>query len=158
MHKQSGNYKKAAEEFTQSLITGKFYDQSIRNSCLENLYDIFTKMEEGDENYLKNKKIVSGWEGPCPPTLEKLCKEINKKCGKDIIFILDYSGSMEFGKRKKYALNAFLDIFEDYLDLSDRIAFIRFNQNVNIVFELNEKGINYKYLKQHIEATYDIIA
>lgn len=75
-----------------------------------------------------------------------------------MVFVLDYSASMEQGKRKKYALNAFLDIFEDYLEQTDRVAFIRFNQNVNIVFELNEKGINYKYLKQHIEATYDIVA
>jgi len=34
---------------------------------------------------------------------------------KDIVFVLDFSESMEGGNRKKHAINAFLKIFDDYL-------------------------------------------
>ncbi len=32
----------------------------------------------------------------------------------------------------------------------DRLAFVRFNRNVHIVFELQEKGSNKLFLRQHI--------
>jgi hypothetical protein len=45
---------------------------------------------------------------------------------------------MEKANRKKNAVKSFIEVFDNYLKDEDRVAFIRFNHNVNIVFELNQ--------------------
>lgn len=57
---------------------------------------------------------------------------------------------MEFGKRKLFAVTKFLEIFDKYILKDDRVAFIRFNTNVNVVFPLQEKGKNEIYLRKNL--------
>ncbi len=53
---------------------------------------------------------------------------------------------MEYGDKKKFALNRIIHIFDKFMESDDRIAFIRFNSNVNVVFDLTEVGKNRKHL------------
>jgi hypothetical protein len=49
---------------------------------------------------------------------------------------MDFSESMITNSRKEYALIAILKVFDDYLQDDDRVGFIKFNKNCDIVFGL----------------------
>lgn len=49
-----------------------------------------------------------------------------------------------------------LKIFDDFVQNNDRVAFLRFNDNIDVIFELNEKGNNTRYLRSYIEGAYKI--
>ena len=50
--------------------------------------------------------------------------------------MLDYSGSMKEGMRINYAIKNLIKIFDEYIANDDRVGFIRFNLNANVVFSL----------------------
>ena len=53
--------------------------------------------------------------------------------------------------RKAYALKAILTVFDTYMKDTDRVGFIRFNKNCDVVFGLSEKGKNRLYLRNCIQ-------
>ncbi|KAM3133505.1 hypothetical protein pb186bvf_014347 [Paramecium bursaria] len=132
-------FKSAAKLFTEALETSKFYDPEIRQNCLQQLLNIF-----------KNNNL---------PTLrieELLSKSMQKK-HKDIVFAMDFSGSME-NIKKDEAIKGILKIFDQYLQDHDRIGFIRFNQSIEVVFELTQKNQNTAYLRNSINKTLQLTA
>ena len=50
--------------------------------------------------------------------------------------MLDQSESMDFLNKKLYAIREILRFYDNYMEISDRIGFMRFNKNVFIDFEL----------------------
>lgn len=70
------------------------------------------------------------------PQIPKLLHKNQKKEGKDIIFALDFSSSMEYHSKKNHSIKALLKIFDNYMKSDDRIGFMTFNENVKVIFEL----------------------
>lgn len=140
--KKCQNFKKACRMFTICLQEGVYYDPTIRRQCLENLKEI-----------LEAQNLLSQ-----APSIKMLINQCNKQNNKDIVFVLDFSDSMNYGRKKETSIDKFLEIFDKYLDKNDRVAFILFNQNVNVTFELNQKGQNESYLRSQIENTVHQIA
>ena len=60
------------------------------------------------------------------------------------------SESMENCDKKIYAVSCFLNLYEKYIEDYDRIAFISFNHNYNVIFELTEKRLNRNRLHKAI--------
>lgn len=63
---------------------------------------------------------------------------------------MDYSGSME-NIKKEFAIQGILQVFDKYLQEEDRLGFVRFNQNIEVVFDLTPKAENTAYLRSAIE-------
>ncbi len=68
---------------------------------------------------------------------------------------MDFSQSMEINSRVKFAINAYLEFFDNYLFEKDRIAMLRFNNMIHIDFELNQKGQNEVFLRRSIQDIID---
>lgn len=130
----TGACKEAATVFTQALEFGKVYDPTIRRRCLEELRAIF----ESQKLY---HRCVN---------LQRLLEnyEINNK---DLVILLDYSGSMAESYRIQHALKNILRVFDRYVKAEDRIGLITFDLNSRVVFNLTEKGANMFQLRQQIE-------
>jgi Mg-chelatase subunit ChlD len=60
---------------------------------------------------------------------------------KDLVFVLDYSGSMG-GDRITAAVESMLSIYDNYVYKSDRCAFIRFASKSEMIFDLQSKNDN----------------
>ena len=67
---------------------------------------------------------------------------------KDIVLTLDYSQSMSEGGRITTAVTNILKIFDNFIKSDDRVAFIRFNMNCDLVFSLMEKSRNTVQLRR----------
>lgn len=104
---------------------GKKFDPRVRKRCLLELKEIF------DEQGLTIRV----------PMIAKMLDTYVKR-NKDLIILLDYSNSMGEGGRINFAINSILKVFDNYLKADDRIGFIRFNMNCEIVFSLVEKKKN----------------
>jgi len=134
-YKKVGKDKLACIMLTKSIETGKIYDPSIRKKCLELLSTILAK-----QNLLKKA-----------PNVTNILARMDDVNHKDIVFLLDYSESMGKGARIQYAIRNFAKIFDKYIQDNDKICFIRFNLNCEIVFELTPKKINTFQLRRQIE-------
>jgi Mg-chelatase subunit ChlD len=66
-----------------------------------------------------------------------MLRKCDEKYNKDVVFLMDFSQSMEINSRVKFAINAYLEFFDNYLFEKDRIAMLRFNNMIHIDFELN---------------------
>lgn len=53
--------------------------------------------------------------------------------------------------KEEYALREILKFFDKYMELEDRVAFIRFNHNCHVIFNLRERGKNHVYLRKSIQ-------
>ena len=84
------------------------------------------------------------------PNLPKMLQSYSPK-NKDIVIVLDYSQSMGENNRIHLAVNSLLKVFDKYVKMNDRIGFIRFNLNCDIVFSLVEKKKNTSQLRKQIE-------
>ncbi|CAK61368.1 unnamed protein product (macronuclear) [Paramecium tetraurelia] len=139
--KRYDSIKKAAFIFTECLETSKFYDPEIRINCLKQLKEIFQS-----QNLLY--KV---------PKIEQLLELNEIKKNNDIVFVIDHSGSME-NIKKELAINGILKIFDNYLQDQDRISYMRFNQNIEVIFDLTSKSENTAYLRSAIERSKNIRA
>jgi len=129
-----GLKQKACLFFTKAIEHGKVYDPNIRQICLRHLEEIFA-----EQNLLERA-----------PNIQKMMYTSSKK-SKDIVLLLDYSQSMGEGKRINFAISNILKLFDKYIQQSDRISFVRYNMNCDIVFSLVEKRKNTKLLRKNIE-------
>ncbi|KRW99895.1 HAD-like domain [Pseudocohnilembus persalinus] len=133
--KYIGRYKKSCEIFADCLILGKKYEPQVRQECLLNIREIITQQGLIQEAPFINKMIE---------------ENDDNNTNKDIVFCIDFSQSME-GQRKNMAVDNFCEIFNEYVEDDDRIGFIRFNHNIDVIFELQQKKHNTEYLYQSIE-------
>jgi len=129
-----GLKQKACLCFTKAIEHGKVYDPSIRQICLRHLEEIFL-----EQNLLEKA-----------PNIQKMMYTSSKK-SKDIVLLLDYSQSMGEGKRINFAISNILKFFDKYIQQNDRISFVRYNLNCDVVFSLVEKRKNTKLLRKNIE-------
>ena len=134
-YKKVGKCKLACAMLTKSIETGKIYDPSIRKKCLELLSSILAR-----QNLLMKA-----------PNVTNILARMDDVTHKDIVFLLDYSESMGKGARIQYAIRNFAKIFDKYIQSEDRICFMRFNLNCEIVFELTPKKINTFQLRLQIQ-------
>ncbi|KRX08864.1 hypothetical protein PPERSA_08968 [Pseudocohnilembus persalinus] len=139
-HKKFGNYKLACQYFKECIEFGSIQAKDIRNKCLLQLQEIFTKQGLIDK----------------APHIPKMIKENQSKPDKDVVFLLDQSESMGKTFRQKYALSTLLNIFDNYIGPQDRLAYVKFNQNVQVIYELNETKRNLTYMRDQIYYTKDI--
>lgn len=83
---------------------------------------------------------------------------LTSKRNMDIVFLLDMSESMDYMSKKLYAIKEILRFFDDYMVPNDKIAFMRFNQNFYVDFELQERGEGLNvYLRNVIQKADDIV-
>lgn len=134
-YKRVGKYKQACIMFTQSIEMGKIYDPHIRKMSLEALSNLLAS-----QNLLQKA-----------PNITKILTRMDSINHKDIIFLLDYSESMGEGARIQYAIKNFVKIYDKYIQDEDKIGFIRFNLNCEIVFALTYKKNNTLQLRMQIE-------
>jgi Mg-chelatase subunit ChlD len=66
---------------------------------------------------------------------------------KDVMFVLDYSGSMAGGRIQR-SIENMLVVFDEHCKDNDHIAFIRFNERVETVFELTRRPLVNRQLIQ----------
>lgn len=55
--------------------------------------------------------------------------------------------------KEQYALREILKFYDRYMENEDRLALIRFNHNVHVVFGLSERGKNHMYLRNTIQSS-----
>lgn len=134
LYQKMGKYKYAGYLFTRSLEQGKYYDPDIRNKALVALNKIFS---------------TQGLSGKAP-NIRKILEEGDEI--NDVIFLLDYSESMD-GPRIKYAIRCILNIFDNFLNVNDRISLIRFNSIIEIIFPFTLISSNSLQLRIHIQTS-----
>lgn len=136
-YRKVGKYRLACIMLTKSIETGKIYDPLIRKKCLELLSTILAR-----QNLLKKA-----------PNVTTILTRLGEVCRNDIVFLLDYSESMGKGARIQYAIRNFAKIFDKYIQDNDRIGFLRFNLNCEVVFALTPKKQNTLQLRFQIESS-----
>ncbi len=132
--KKLKNYRTAATIFTENLEYGVRFDPQVRKQCLLELKEIF-------EFHRMYKEA---------PNIQMLLDSFKRR-NKDIIFLLDYSQSMGEGGRISTAVDNILKVFDNYMKPEDRVGFIRFNMNCDIIFTLAEKKRNTIQLRRQFE-------
>lgn len=130
--KEKGDLRLAAEIFTECVEGNRIYDPNVRCKSLVELKDIFDQ-----------RKIQS-------VELNELLEDFEIE-HKDIVFLLDYSESMGRQGRIQKAKNHILNIFTRFVENEDRVAFITFNKECHIAFNLTAKGQNTEFLRKQVE-------
>lgn len=127
---QKGLLKQACETFIGCMSMYKIFDPETRSKCLERLNEIYSKFG------IDNDIFITAAAG---------CKNQ----AKDVIFVVDYSISMN-GSRIKKTLLGICHIVEVRLKPEDRVAFITFNKTCNIAFNLTPRGAESTVLQEKI--------
>ncbi|EAR86532.1 tetratricopeptide repeat protein (macronuclear) [Tetrahymena thermophila SB210] len=172
--KQIFYYKKSLESFNECLRIGRTYDPAVREQCLKNIKEILEQENLIDQapgllKLIKNnfekkwKDIVIIADFSYSMRHKVIGSEENELDADDTDE--DESGKTEnkekIGSNKnqrqarsqKYiAVKKFLQIFDNYVQNDDRVAFIKFNENVDVIFELNEKENNTIFLRNSIKS------
>ena len=78
---------------------------------------------------------------------------LSKSLVKNYIIGLDYSSSMGRGGRLEWAIKAILKLWDFYITEEDNVAFLRFNLNVEVVFDLGPKKLNEFQKRNRIESS-----
>ena len=120
--------------FTRAIEHGETYDPTIRRACLTAIRDIF-----------RQQGLIAK-----APNVDKILALLNNK-RKDIVILLDYSQSMIEEKKIVIAVANILRLFDKFIKGDDRVSFIRFNMNCDIVFTLVEKSKSTTVLRRNIE-------
>ena len=134
LHLKQGKDREACVQFTKAIEHGKVYDPVIRRECLKHLENVFA------QHNLLNKA----------PNIQKMMYTSSKR-DKDLVILLDYSQSMGEGKRINFAISNILKLLDKYIQPNDRVSFVRFNMNCDVVFSLVEKKKNVSFLRKNIE-------
>jgi len=127
---QKGLLKQACETFIGCMSMFKVFDPETRSKCLERLNEIYSRFGVDNE-------IFSTAAAGC------------KNQAKDVIFVVDYSISMNGGRIKK-TLGGVCHVVGVCLKPEDRVAFITFNKTCNIAFNLTPRGAESTVLQEKI--------
>ena len=117
---------KAIEVLTNALQVGKKVCLEVRKEILDQIKCIMI------DNSIE----------PTFGQIELLDRQKRRKYVKEFVICLDYSRSMKFNNRIETAIACILQIWDTYIQPHDRVAFIRYNQNVEVTFKLEEKQVN----------------
>lgn len=138
IYKRKKLYKKVGETLTKILKTGERYTFQMRRQTLKQLSYLFKSQKIPQTRNFRN-------------LLEQSLGRYSKP--KNFIFILDYSKSMLYGGKIENAIKIILQIWDTYVRPEDKVAFLRFNLNVETVFGLQEKSINEFQKRNRIESS-----
>lgn len=130
--KEKGEIRQAAELFTECIEGNHIYDPQIRCKSLKELREIF---EQRDVDCQDINELLEDFE------IEH----------KDIVFLLDYSESMGRQGRIQKARDHIINVFTRFVENEDRVAFITFNKDCHIAFNLTQKGKNTEFLRKQVE-------
>ncbi|KAL4475021.1 hypothetical protein ABPG74_001717 [Tetrahymena malaccensis] len=170
-YKQIFYYKKSLESFNECLRIGKNYDPAVREQCLKNIKEILEQENLIDQAPGLLKLIKNNFEKKWKDIViivdysysmrHKVIGSENYELDADDVDEerdpKDKSSSKDNAdgkcKSQKYvAIKKFLQIFDNYVQNDDRVAFIKFNENVDVIFELNEKENNTIFLRNSIKS------
>ncbi|MHA2034988.1 MAG: tetratricopeptide repeat protein [Promethearchaeota archaeon] len=146
--------EEAEEHFNRSLkLAEKLQNYPLMKNDLEAMINLY---ENQGDTTLHHKAELE---------LSKLNDLLVSK--KDVVFVIDQSGSMkEWGKMQAARMGA-LGVFNETINIGDRVAIVGFHSIINMVLELTEKRGNiaeivdlFKYLEntRYETALYDAIA
>ncbi|KAL4512172.1 hypothetical protein ABPG72_005174 [Tetrahymena utriculariae] len=171
-YKQIFYYKKSLESFNECLRIGRNYDPAVREQCLKNIKDILEQENLIDQapgllkliknnfekkwkdiviivdySYSMRHKVIGSEEYELDADDVEEEKDPNNKSESQ-----DKTNQCKARSQKYVAIKKFLQIFDNYVQNDDRIAFIKFNENVDVIFELNEKENNTIFLRNSIRS------
>lgn len=146
--------EEAEEHFNKSLkLAGNLQNYPLMKNNLEAMIKLY---ENQGDTTLHHKAELE---------LSKINDLLVSK--KDVVFVIDQSGSMkEWGKMQAARMGA-LGVFNETINIGDRVAIVGFHSIINMVLELTEKRGNiaeivdlFKYLEntRYETALYDAIA
>jgi len=130
-----GQKREACKIFVDILESEIVYDPHVRRKSLNELKNILESQKLSDK-----ASVVSD-----------LLRNFTNK-SKDIMILLDCSQSMSQGNRMRIMVSNILKFFDTYLKPTDRIGYITFNVNCDVVFQLTEKRKNTNQLRRLLEA------
>lgn len=119
-------YKKALELATDALKRDKYFEMSFRKKYVALIINLFKKLGQ-----------------PLTPSLKELQERyLERPHNKKYILALDYSASMRNESKITNCINTMLEIWDNYIKPFDKVAYVRFNLNPDVVFGLESKGVN----------------
>lgn len=111
---------------SQSLVRSEYFELELRKNMVGLLVELFTQL---------------GY--PLTPGVMELRDRYLKPVSvKRYVLALDYSGSMRYGNKIDNSIAALLEIWTKYIRKTDKVSFVRFNLNVEVVFGMEEKSVN----------------
>lgn len=127
---KAGQTREACDSFIDCLMKGSVYDPETRRKCLEELRSI----------YIENAVPVD--------YLDYLLSDF-KESEKDVVFLIDYSLSMN-GIRIQKTQQCISKVINTCIKPRNRIAYILYNKTCNIAFNLIPKGADCSSLIKQI--------
>ena len=128
--KTRGLLRESCQTFIHCISAYKIFDPETRSKALSHLNEIYS-------NFATENKYFD------------LAEEGCKNLAKDVVFVIDYSISMN-GSRIQRALAAVCNLVDNNLKPDDRVAFITFNKTCNIAFNLTPRGAESRVLREKI--------
>ena len=111
---------------SQSLVRSEYFELELRKNMISLLVETFSQLGH-----------------PLTPGVTELKDRYLKPVTvKRYVLALDYSGSMKYGNKIENSIAALLEIWQKYIRKTDKVSFVRFNLNVEVVFSMEEKGVN----------------
>lgn len=119
-------YMRALILVTQALTRDERFEMGMRIQLVKLLVDIFKLLELT----------------PTPGVIDLKERFLSPTTIKKYVIALDYSGSMRYGNKIENSISVILEIWDQYIRKNDRVAFVRFNINCEVIFGLEQKSIN----------------
>eukprot|EP00771_Trimastix_marina_P000426 gnl/Trimastix_PCT/1444.p1 GENE.gnl/Trimastix_PCT/1444~~gnl/Trimastix_PCT/1444.p1 ORF type:complete len:901 (+),score=340.58 gnl/Trimastix_PCT/1444:88-2790(+) len=124
----------ALQFYSRALGFGTILDREVHGRCLEAIQQLAPQFGH--------------------PEVASECTSLMSQHGmvqaKDVMLLLDYSGSMS-GSRIKAALRNLLKIFDHHIGDLDRCGMVIFNNQHRVVFHIGEKGRHRDSMRRAIE-------
>ena len=119
-------YKKALALLTKVLTRDRVFEMGYRVRLVTLLVEIFGHM-----------KIDL-----TPGALDLKRRFLEPQPQKKYLIALDYSASMRVGNKIDNTVKAVLEIWDNYVLPRDKVCYVRFNMNTDVIFDLEPKKIN----------------
>jgi tetratricopeptide (TPR) repeat protein len=134
---QTGEPKAAKDYLEKSLQIGKeLEDIRLAASSYDNLATVYDELGERTKSHQAKSKAT-----------EIRRSMISKK---DVLFVIDYSGSMQ-GQRIKAAVEGALEILKTQINPQDDVSIVVFNESSHIMLPLTNVGKNYQKIEQQLK-------
>jgi len=130
-----GQKREACRILVDIIESEAIYDPHVRRKSLTELKNILESQKLSDKASI----------------VQDLLKSYTNK-SKDIMILLDCSQSMSQGARMRLMVSNMLKFFDNYLKPTDRVGYITFNVNCDVIFQLTEKRKNTNQIRRLLEA------
>jgi hypothetical protein len=128
----TGKIEKSLNNLTQGLVKDKKFELGQRRRYIRAIIDTL----------LYNKQELT------PGILSLKQRYLAKVTNYEFMLALDYSASMRQRGKIENSVKALLNIWDNHLNPEDQVSFIRFNLNIDVVFDFESKYIN-EFSKRH---------